>query len=103
MVIYKKNGEQKELLIKCSCHNLAHMASFSYWENDWDVLYLTYTLVNLPWYERIWYGLKYIIGMRCDYFNEVVMQPEDVDELITFLNQYKNDNKEGKWNGKQES
>jgi hypothetical protein len=42
----------------------------------------------LPWYKRLYYGIRYIIGKPrkfYDLFSEVLVSPEDLKVLIGFL------------------
>jgi hypothetical protein len=40
-----------------------------------------------PWYRRLWYGLKYILGIKSPYgyFGECVLSEEDVKRLVGLL------------------
>lgn len=86
---------EQEVFI-CTCTSLEHQFAISYLPGDKDKdllpnLFLSVHLSScLPWYKRVWQGIKYVLGYRCKYgdFDEVWFQNEDVWRLKSILNEY---------------
>ncbi|MFW6219752.1 MAG: hypothetical protein ACOC33_02845 [bacterium] len=88
---------KNELLI-CECHSPEHQIMFSYDdESDWDEVFISIHLNKRPFWERVKYGIKYILGRQCNYgaFDEVVLKSEDYKKLENIVNYLKkvDDNK----------
>lgn len=95
--------ELNELII-CACHSPEHQLIFRTVDGGEDVeVFVTVHLCKLPWYWRIWHGLKYIFGHTSIYgdFDEVILYPEHAEQLkkvVEYLETPKN-----KKDGKEES
>lgn len=75
--------ELQELLI-CNCYNAEHQLIFRTVKDDPDRwVYVDFHLCPLPFFKRLWHGIKYIFGYRCKYgdFDEVVLTKEHVESL----------------------
>lgn len=92
--------ELKELII-CQCTSAEHQLIFrgdSYGteENgETRMVYVDIHLCKLPFWKRLWHGIKYICGYRCRYgeFDEVVLCPDHVEELERVVEFLKNEQK----------
>ncbi len=80
-----------EILLRCDCHDLTHLASVGYFTDDKpprtifvEVAYDHYT----PFWRRVWITLKYIIGRRCRSQGEIVLDLKDAKELRAFLDEF---------------
>ena len=71
-----------EELIICSCHSPEHQMIFRTIDGDDDV-YITIHLCKLPFFKRLWHGVKYIFGYTSKYgdFDEIIISPEKVNKL----------------------
>ena len=71
-----------EEIVLCQCENPEHQMLFRVLDADCDV-YVTIHLVPLPFWTRLWTGIKYIFGYRCKYgdFDEIVLRPEDAPKF----------------------
>lgn len=69
----KKSKELEELII-CACGDVEHQMIFRTIDGDDDV-YVSIYLVKLPFFKRLWFGLKYIFGYQSKYgaFDEVIL------------------------------
>jgi hypothetical protein len=79
--------------IVCSCGDIEHQFNFCYEDDeDWDELYLQVHLNKLSFWKRLKYGIKYILGYQSKYgaFGEMYINQEDVDRMITTLQEYRN-------------
>lgn len=81
----KEEGKIEELVI-CQCHNAEHQLMFRAEDIDetgekW--VFVDFHLCPIPFWKRLWHGLKYIFGYRCKYgdFDEVVLSKEHADKL----------------------
>ena len=84
----------------CNCHSMDHQYSF-WWDDDIKQLYAEPHLTTYRnFFQRLWYGLKYVFGYKSRYgaFDEMLFKDEDTDALRRFLNQqeWKNTSKEYK-------
>lgn len=83
--------EQRDLLI-CDCSSCEHQLILHYDVEDNDrLVYATIHLVKLPFFKRLWMGIKYIFGYKCCYgnFEEMILSPKharQVHDLYRFLN-----------------
>lgn len=73
---------------ECSCHSPEH--TLRIWfddDEDYPCIYASVFLDSDPWYDRIWKGLKYILGYKSRYghFAEFLLRPEDADRMIRML------------------
>ena len=70
-----------EILI-CKCDNVEHQLVFR-WFADEEMVYMTTHLYKLPFWKRLWHGIKYIFGYKCRYgdFDEFIFNKNDVEKL----------------------
>lgn len=63
-----------EKLIVCACFNVEHQMIIEYDEED-NLAYVEYHLAKLPFWKRLWHGIKYIFGYRSKYgdFDEMII------------------------------
>lgn len=83
---------EKEEILHCACHSLDHIALIQYDKEDLNC-YLSVHLTKLPFFKRLWHGIKYIFGFASSYgdFDEFIWDIETVDRLLSILNQFKTD------------
>ena len=78
---------------ECQCHSDEHTLKFQLDDiediPDEDIryadLYVTTHLSDWPgFFRRLWRGLKYVFGYKCNYghFDTFIMQDKDVDDFI---------------------
>ena len=69
-----------ELLFTCACNSAEHQIIM--WQDE-DLVYASIHLVNLSFFERLWLGVKYILGYKCKYgnFEEFIWRKEDAEKL----------------------
>jgi hypothetical protein len=92
----KLDNELKEMYISCECMTPDHHFRMMYFEDDidetWPIpeLYVSVYLSDVGFFERLWYGIKYIFGFKCKYgaFEEVVISPKKAKWIRDFLNFY---------------
>ena len=74
--------EELQELIICACHNAEHQMIFRTIEGDDDV-YVDIHLCKLPFFKRLWHGIKYIFGYTSKYgdFDEIIITPDDAQKL----------------------
>ena len=78
-----------EELILCKCHSPEHMMLFRTVEGD-DEVFVTFHLRRLPFFKRLWAGIKYIFGYTSMYgdFDEIILRPEDAykfEKVVKYL------------------
>ena len=87
----------------CACGRLEHTARFTYFpeDNGPDELYIETTLANHnPIYKRLWFGIKYILGVkpdREDFFDCTLLVDKNIDELINVLTRWREEKPEKKF------
>jgi len=91
--------ELNELII-CACNSPEHQLIFRTVEGDEDIeVFVSVHLCKLPWYLRIWRGLKYIFGHTSIYghFDEMILYPEHARQLRKVVRYLESkNNKDGK-------
>jgi hypothetical protein len=94
---------KKTDLFICECHSTEHQVVV-YYDNGEDDSGLTYPMcyfhIHLnkrPFWERVKYGVKYILGRQSRFgaFDEFIINPEDSDKLQEIVD-YLKDMKGGK-------
>ena len=83
----ENNTEKKEVFI-CSCHNVEHQMVVR-WDEDEEpkMVYCEIHLNELPFFKRLWNGLKYIFGHKSNYghFQEFIFSSKDAYRLQKFV------------------
>jgi hypothetical protein len=75
------------LYVDCECLDPEHVLVLDAFEDD-PVVFIH---VHLTDYDnplkRLWKGIKYILGYRCQYghWDEMVLNPEGAEKLVYFL------------------
>lgn len=103
--------DERNILFLCSCGDVADQILMNYWtdyENDsYPCVYASFHLNTLPFFKRLWLGIKYIFGYRSKYgdFGEVILKPSDytkMQEVANFLKKVYDyeEEKENKTNAK---
>src|SRR5690606_37212848 len=74
---------------ECFCRSPEHTLRFAYFEDDiknWPFLDVDVHLTKLPFFKRLWYGIRYIFGKQSKFgaFEEVVLERDQV-ALLTEL------------------
>lgn len=84
----------EEILLRCDCRELSHIASCGFFDDEPGNIYLCMALrTSAPWYKRVWRGIKYILGIHDKWgYDEIVLLDEDVEALIEFLNERPKEN-----------
>lgn len=74
----------------CQCSHPEHTLRIDY-EKDPNFLTFEIFLARLPWYKRIWHGIKYICGFKSKYgdFTSIIFHPKDADRMISILRRCK--------------
>lgn len=84
-----KHMKNKKDILICDCHSPEHQLIIQY-DNDFKhpMCYFHIHLNKRPFWERVKYGIKYILGRRCNYgaFDEFIFNPEDADKLQNLVN-----------------
>ena len=83
----------KDELIICDCSSAEHQMVLRF-DDDKELgrmVYVEIHLVNKRWYERLWMGIKYILGYKCCYgnFGEMILSPKHARQIYNmyrFLN-----------------
>lgn len=79
-----------EILLRCDCHTLTHLASAGYFDDE-DAIFLEIAYDHYtPWWKRVWISIKYLFGLRCRSNGEIVLTKEDAKELKVFLEEFIN-------------
>ena len=79
-----------EILLRCDCHDLTHVASVGYF-NDEGELYLEVAYDHYtPFWRRVWITIKYLCGLRHRSCGEIVLDKEDAKQLKAFLEDFVN-------------
>ena len=94
MATYKlqSKGDERGLILRCACHLNEHEIDFLYWVNDREEeeMYISPHLYPHPFWQRLWLGIKYILGYRSRYgdYAGLVLWKQDIEELRAFLDCY---------------
>ena len=82
----KKKKELEELII-CACGEPEHQMIFRTIDGDDDV-YVSIYLVKLPFFKRLWFGIKYIFGYQSKYgaFDEIIITKKHTGTIEKVLN-----------------
>lgn len=81
-------------LIICKCYSINHQIIIAYEKEDEEsnerYAYLYIHLNKLPFFSRIKYAFKYILGYQCKYgaFDEIILAKDSVEnfeKLVNFL------------------
>jgi len=88
-------GKKEAIYAECECSHPEHVVKFIWFHDDKNMvdvpeLFIEVGMVKLPFWERIWYGVKYILGYRSNYiggsFEETTLSLDDVEKLVDYLN-----------------
>ena len=89
-----KHMKNKKDILICDCHSPEHQLIIQY-DSDEDsngvkhpMCYFHIHLKKRPFWERVKYGINYVLGRRCNYgaFDEFIFNPEDADKLQNLVN-----------------
>jgi hypothetical protein len=71
----------QEMYLGCDCSSFDHLVRVSYYPKE--DMFLDITLAKLPFWRRIWVGLKYIfgVGIPKHQYGEVIFHKEKAIEL----------------------
>jgi hypothetical protein len=79
--------------LDCECHSPDHIVRYSFWDWGPDEMPDLFVEVQaghyLPWYKRIWLGIKYMFGVPSLSWHDAFIKAKDVDVLQKMLNDYK--------------
>lgn len=79
---------------ECECYSPEHTLRISYdCSNQRDKFIAFYVqLSKLPFWRRLWAGIKYIFGYECRYghWEEFLLDDDDVLKIKWILSQYSN-------------
>lgn len=71
--------------LDCQCDHPGHVVRFTYDPDDGD-LYIQARMSNyLPWYKRIWVGLKFVFGISDQHYAEVLVKKTDYNMLLNII------------------
>ena len=89
-----EDRSRSEILI-CACNSTDHQMVFHYDEADeYPEVYMHIHLNTKPFFERLKYGIKYILGYKCRYgaFDEFIVDNRDIKkfkDIVKYLNKTK--------------
>jgi hypothetical protein len=79
--------QEKDLMI-CDCGSTDHMMMVFYSEDEiegkvYPTIYLHLHLAKRPFWQRVGYGIRYILGRQCRYgaFDEIILNPDDAPKF----------------------
>lgn len=79
-------------LFACNCGTLSHQVVVSFFMDEPHELTFEVSMMeNRPWWERLWVGVRYILGFRAknDYFYGTTgLGYEQVERLMAFCDQF---------------
>ena len=91
------NVADNEILLRCSCHSIDHIAWLIHEPDDsrgnnlkgeQDDWYLSVMLDYFPFWKRLTTGLRYIfapLSLNYGMTAELVLRTEDIDRLVEFI------------------
>lgn len=90
----KNEKYSQPMVLGCECHDREHNVIFDFDEDTssngekYKLVYATYHLSNLPFWERLKLGIKYIFGYKSRYgcYDELVIGPDNVKVLKDVVN-----------------
>ncbi len=92
---------------ECDCYSNNHLMSVKYYKEGlsdeqkekwpeqelWEWISFNVQMSPyLPWYKRIWYGLKFMIGLQdhgCSWSETLIEKKEDAGRMISLLKKFK--------------
>ncbi len=85
--------------LECGCHELPHVLQVSIIDygdegekNAHPEMLIDLEFTTMPerhiWYRRIWYGLRYALGLESPYTASTLLRHEQVGELWALLQMY---------------
>lgn len=87
--------EDKEFYyLPCDCLDPSHFLRVTYWKEDQDFAFEVVLNETPPFWKRIWFALKYIIGREVPYFYFNSIHRDNVEDLIKFLEKNSNEKTE---------
>ena len=91
----KRKEKTPEIFI-CNCHSTDHQIVFLFSEEDLGgyidkTCYMHIHLNKRPFWERLKYGIKYILGHKSRFgaFDEFILNPDDSDRLQSVVDYLK--------------
>lgn len=77
--------------MECRCMSTEHLFKFYIDIEDASVCLEVHLANWLPWYKRIWRGIKYVFGYKSKFgdFDTTIMKDEDINKLIDLLAYFK--------------
>lgn len=72
---------------ECQCYSDEHTVKFSLDEEDGTIYASIFLNDWMPWYKRLWVGIKYIFGYKSKYghWDNFEMRPEDYDRFTILI------------------
>ena len=83
----------KDILV-CECHSTEHQLIVLYSnDDDYPVVYFHIHLNKKSFWERLKYGVKYILGYKSQYgaFDEFIFNSDDVEKVERVVKYLKNE------------
>lgn len=68
----------------CACHDRRHNFIVSYYKDEKET-YIGVRLNHLPFFQRLWKGIKYIFKYDDAEYGEVILTEQKLNELIQVL------------------
>lgn len=77
--------------IECQCSSPDHVVRISHWKftEDNDLVIEVQFNNHLNWYGRLKIALKYLFKKRYSTWSDCLVEPKQVDDIITLLNNFK--------------
>ena len=84
-----QNNLKRDIFI-CDCHSLEHIFAMWY-DPELNHVYIEPHLAKKPFWKRIIYAIKYVFGYQSRFgaFDEVIVNPDDVEKINECLNKIK--------------
>ena len=89
-----EDGVKRTLLV-CDCEDVRHQIIIEQFiEDNNNDIYATIHLAPYSFFKRLWNGLRYIFGYRCDFgdFEEFIFKKEHIkalEEIVKLLKENK--------------
>ena len=80
----------KIVYLECQCHSPEHSVKFIL-DNEEGEIYVYTQLTPLPWYKRIWHGIRYMFNKSSTWghWEETILKEEEISQLLNIFTEYK--------------
>ena len=86
---------------ECECYSNNHLMAVKYYKESlsdeqqelWEWISFHVQMSHYPpWYKRIWYGLKFMIGLQdhgCSWSETLIEKKDDAERMISLLKKFR--------------